>query len=102
MPEEAKKPYCVVCETALGDGDLEGICRPCYQKAKGPPAHPMAWVKPEHLFAMEAGRGFVSFLSWLAMQATKKPQGKQDPPLTDEEARKRLDELRDRIDKGDI
>jgi hypothetical protein len=36
------------------------------------------------------------------MQGMKKPQGKQEPPLTDEEARKRLEDLRDRIDKGDI
>lgn len=101
MPDEVKKPYCVVCEKALGQG-LDGICLPCYQKAKGAPEHPMAWVKPEHLFAMEAGRGLVSFISWLATQSMKKPSGKQEPPLTDEEARKRLDELKDRIDRGDI
>lgn len=103
MTEEVKKPYCVVCEKALSEGDLEGICLPCYQKAKGrPPEHPMAWVKPEHLFAMEAGRGLVSLLAWLATQSMKKTPGKQEPPLTDEEARKRLDELRDQIEKGDI
>jgi hypothetical protein len=102
MPEDGKKPYCVVCETALGEGDMDGICRTCYQKAKSPPAHPMAWVKPEHLFAMEAGRGLVSFFSWLVTQSMEKTPGKQETPLTDEEAKKRLDELKDRIDRGDI
>lgn len=102
MPEEVKKSYCVVCEKSLGEGDMEGICLACYQKAKSPPQHPMAWVKPEHLFALEAARGLVDFLSWLAMQSMKKTEGKQGPKLTDEETRKRLDDLRDQIGEGDF
>jgi hypothetical protein len=97
---EKQKPYRGL-QKALGSAP-DGIFRPSYQKANSPEKNPLAWVKPEHLFAMEAGRGLVSFLSWMAMKAMEKTPGKQAPPLTDEEAKKRLDDLKERIDKGDI
>ncbi len=103
MPEDDKK-YCVVCETGLGDEDLDGICRACYKKAKGPAEHP---IKPEHLFALEVGRGLSSLVSWLVTKAVKNSR-EPAPKLTGEEEEKRLEELRDRlkefrgpIDKGE-
>lgn len=97
---DADKKFCAICEGALGEGDLEAVCRECYRKAKAPPERVAGLVEltPQHLFAIEAARGAVTFLSWLASQTLeRKPGEPPKAPLSEEERQRRIQELRDHM-----
>lgn len=102
---DGDKKFCAICEAALGEGDLDAVCRECYRKAKAPPerAAGLVEITPQHLFAIEAARGAVNLLSWLATQAMeRKPGEPPKPPLSKEESQRRIQELRDHLkESGD-